>query len=71
MLLEHPLVLQSRIADAHVVLIRLAAWRVVDLSLEHWDTLSQTGLEDVVLLENFLPALDPASGRWRAPLGKL
>ena len=67
-LLEHPLVLQSRIADAHVVLIRLVAWRVVDLSLEHWDVLSQTGLEDVVLLENFLPALDPASGRWSAPL---
>lgn len=69
-LLAHPLVLQSRIADVHAVMIRLAAWRVVDLSLEHWDTLSQTGQENEVLLQNFLSTLDAASGRWSTPLGE-
>lgn len=69
-LLEHPLVLESRIADVHAVLIRLAAWRVVDLSLEHWEDLCQGGQQERVLLQCFLPNCDPLNGRWSNPLGQ-
>lgn len=67
-LLEHPLVIQARLADAHAVLIRLAAWRVVDLSLVHWDTLQQTGHQERVLLQHFLPVHNTRTGHWSNPL---
>lgn len=67
-LLESELVLESRLADVFAVALRLAAWRVVDLSLQHWEQLNQNGEQDEVLLETFLPTFDSASGQWSNPV---
>ncbi|GAB3395575.1 hypothetical protein [Azotobacter armeniacus] len=67
-LLESDLLLETRLADVFAVPLRLAAWRVVDLSLQHWELLTQDGQQDEVLLEIFLPAFDAASGQWSNPV---
>lgn len=67
-LLESDLLLEARLADVFAMAIRLAAWRVVDFSLQHWELLAQDGQQDEVLLETFLPAFDPLSGQWSNPV---
>lgn len=67
-LLESELLLETRLADVFAAALRLAAWRVVDLSLQHWELLSGDGEQDEVLLERFLPAFDAEGGQWSNPV---
>ncbi|WP_349617308.1 hypothetical protein [Azotobacter salinestris] len=67
-LLESGLLLETRLADVFALALRLAAWRVVDLSLQHWELLAEGGEQDEVLLERFLPAFDNVSGHWNNPV---
>ncbi|MGV6474726.1 hypothetical protein [Azotobacter vinelandii] len=67
-LLENELLLETRLADAFALALRLAAWRVVDLSLEYWELLAEDGEQHEVLLERFLPNIDATNGQWNNPV---
>lgn len=67
-LLDSPLVIEARLADVFAAALRLAAWRVVDISLRHWELLAQDGQQDEVLLESFLPSLSAENGHWSNPV---
>nr|BFD41269.1 hypothetical protein FFPRI1PSEUD_27680 [Pseudomonas sp. FFPRI_1] len=68
-LLKHTTLHHCRIADCVSVLLRFAAWLVVDGSLINWQLLAQDGFQDPLLMEQFLPRVGPQPQQWSNPLG--
>ena len=63
-----PALIKATTADSLCVLLRLAAWLVADLYIQHWDSVEREGMVGIVHLEWAIPSLSVETGQWSCPL---
>lgn len=60
--------IQAKTGDNFAVLIRVAAWCIAEDSLQDWDDLEGTNLDQQVLIDAMLPSFCQQTTEWSVPL---